>query len=455
MRMRQLGKGQSILFCIPPEIQSKILQRRGPDQDSATTPIEVSEIIEWSIAETCIDLERCVGLWAVQGKRFAHQQHLWYEISGESKLSEDGKKRQTKQWAEKFLEDEARTIQDLYRPGPRLPTLCCDRHADHDGVNLIEKHVAKFGCGGDTSSTTALQEEQERELSPEIQKEMQIQRPHPADPAEHSLDPEVVYFIRTGVVRKGAIPSAFSPAFSTLSCTTAAAHLTNMDEFPQNLLVTRDFARTIKTSGHEGGGSENKTDQFLRPVQWVVTSAGGRPNDDGGAVATTMVIISPFEAQSLISEFETTHRRVVLHLYAPRVLLGFRPLDGLRLYTTPALPDGWAVSPRLVLQLNLFSGQLYFDSFVEYTAVCDMLGLDWRGCAGKQEQSVSGVGADGFVNPVFRTTDDETGCTFRHSPVGFLKVFLSKVRRDSKGIDRTHIGKMLDAVLLTEKDFVN
>lgn len=453
--MRQLGKGQSILFCIPPEIQSKILQRRGPDRDSAITPIEVSEIIEWSIAETCIDLERCVGLWAVQGKRFAHQQHLWYEISGGSKLSEDGKKRQTKQWAEKFLEDEARTIQDLYRPGPRLPTLCCDGHADHDGVNLIEKHVAKFGRSADTSSATALQEEQERELSPEIQKEMQIQRPHPADPAEHSLDPEMVYFIRTGVVRKGAIPSAFSPAFSTLSCTTAAAHLTDMDEFPQNLLVTRYFARTIKTSGHEGRGSENKTDQFLRPVQWVVTSAGGRPNDGGGAVATTMVIISPFEAQNLISEFETKHRRVVLHLYAPRVLLGFRPLDGLRLYTTPALSDGWAVSPRLVLQLNLFSGQLYFNSFVKYTAVCDMLGLDWRGCAGKQEQSVSGVGADGFVNPVFRSTDHETGCTFRHSPVGFLKVFLSKVRRDSKGIDRTHIGKMLDAVLLTEKDFVN
>ncbi|KAH8845363.1 hypothetical protein MCOR27_002451 [Pyricularia oryzae] len=100
----------------------------------------------------------------------------------------------------------------------------------------------------------------------------------------------MVYLIRTGVVRKGAIFSAFSPAFSTLFCTTTAAHLTDMDEFPQNLLVTRDFARTIKTSGHEGGGSENKTDQFLRPVQWVVTSAGGRPNDGGAAVATTMVI---------------------------------------------------------------------------------------------------------------------------------------------------------------------
>lgn len=167
-----------------------------------------------------------------------------------------------------------------------------------------------------------------------------------------------------------------------------------------------------------------------------------------------MVIISPFEAQNLIDVI-TTHGRVVLHLYAPRLLLGFEPLDELRLYTTPALPDGWAIPPWLILQLNLFSGQLYFASFAKYTAVCDMLGLDWRGCAGKQEQKVSGVGADGFVDPLFRTTDAETGCTFQHSPVGFLKVYLSKVRRDSKGIDRTYMGKMLDAVLLTEEEFAN
>ncbi|KAL5903100.1 hypothetical protein ACKVV7_011408 [Pyricularia oryzae] len=162
----------------------------------------------------------------------------------------------------------------------------------------------------------------------------------------------------------------------------------------------------------------------------------------------------PFEAQNLIDVI-TTHGRVVLHLYAPRLLLGFEPLDELRLYTTPALPDGWAIPPWLILQLNLFSGQLYFASFAEYTAVCDMLGLDWRGCAGKQEQKVSGVGADGFVNPLFRTTDVETGCTFQHSPVGFLKVYLSKVRRDSKGINRIYMGKMLDAVLLTEEEFAN
>lgn len=59
------------------------------------------------------------------------------------------------------------------------------------------------------------------------------------------------------------------------------------------------------------------------------------------------------------------------------------------------------------------------------------------------------------LKPMFRTTDAETGCTFRHSPVGILKVFLNKVRRDSKGIEKTHMGRMLDAVLLTEEEFAD
>ncbi|KAL5884451.1 hypothetical protein ACKVWC_003422 [Pyricularia oryzae] len=159
----------------------------------------------------------------------------------------------------------------------------------------------------------------------------------------------MLYFIQIGVIPQGAILSTFLPAFSTLFHTTAAAHLANLAEFPQNLLVIRDFARTIEIRDDNVNGNESKTDQFLRAVQWVVTSAGGRRD---GAV-TTMVIISPFEAQNLIDVI-TTHGRIVLHF-----------------------------------------------------------------------------------------------------PVGFLKVYLSKVRRDSKGIDRTYMGKMLNAVLLTEEEFAN
>lgn len=75
-----------------------------------------------------------------------------------------------------------------------------------------------------------------------------------------------------------------------------------------------------------------------------------------------------------------------------------------------------------------------------------MLGLDWKGSVPD-----SNDGADGFVGPSYRTSG--TICTFKHSPVGFLKVYLSKVRRNCKGIERTHMGKVLDAVLLKENEF--
>lgn len=104
--------------------------------------------------------------------------------------------------------------------------------------------------------------------------------------------------------------------------------------------------------------------QFLRVPQWVVTSTGGL----GDGFVTNMVIISPFEAQHILKTIEK-HGCVVLHQYAPRSALGFEPLDRLLLYTTPAVPDNWKFPQSLIMQLNLFSGQLYFSSFPEYQGV--------------------------------------------------------------------------------------
>lgn len=73
----------------------------------------------------------------------------------------------------------------------------------------------------------------------------------------------------------------------------------------------------------------------------------------------------------------------------------------------------------------------------------------------EQQQDRNGVGADGFIKLMFSTTHDETGCTFRHSPIGVSKVFLNKVHRDSQGIGKIHMGRMLDALLLTEEEFAD
>ena len=83
---------------------------------------------------------------------------------------------------------------------------------------------------------------------------------------------------------------------------------------------------------------------------------------------------------------------MTLHLYTPRPNLGFRALDGLDLYTVP-VRVGTPILPRcFVVQLNLFAGQLYLSSFMEYVEVCTFLGLAWE----KAEEGCV-VAADGFI----------------------------------------------------------
>jgi hypothetical protein len=67
MRMRKLGKGHSIVFCIPEEIQIKILQCTSK---SCGTEIEVSDLLAWAIVETWADMRRNIPLWATQGHRY-------------------------------------------------------------------------------------------------------------------------------------------------------------------------------------------------------------------------------------------------------------------------------------------------------------------------------------------------------------------------------------------------
>ncbi|KAI6590068.1 hypothetical protein MCOR06_005207 [Pyricularia oryzae] len=368
--MRKLGKGQTVVFCIPPEIRVKILQKVHKDEDDSIS---------------------CIPLWAVQGRRFGHQKHLWDQ-------SQNGNLSVTSispQQAIKFQEEEARMIEDFYKPGERQSNLYCADASNHKGAASIVKHCAQFGQVNFDSAI--LQEEQERELAPEIEQERQVERPRPAKPVTHKLDPVVVNFAKTGVLPAGS--TSFKPAFKSLELLTAAKFIPKLSEFPQDVIVQH------------------------------------------------LVIISPFEAQALLATIRK-NAKTTLHLYAPRSTLGFKSLEDLRLYPTPAFPAEWSVPRYLVLQLNLFAGQLYISSFADYTAFCDMLGLDWEG-GGKDGMVVC---ADRFVDPA-SNPGKILKYSFKSSPVSFLKVYLTKVRRDCESIEKTHMGKILNAVILRPEDF--
>ncbi|EJT69150.1 hypothetical protein GGTG_13259 [Gaeumannomyces tritici R3-111a-1] len=431
MRMRKLGKGQSITFCVPQEIETKILQRAGKNS------IEVMDVLEWSIHETFADIQRSIPLWAVQGRRYAHQKSI-YSQAGSGLITQD--------LANKLLEDEAQAIDDLYRPGERIAKPCCPEAGQHPGVDRIMDCCAKFGSV--SLGSAALHEEQERELSPEIEQERHVEKPKPAEPAPHRIDAAMLHFVRTGDIPAPSASHCFPSAWNSLARTTAAAAIRlRVNEFPCDVRATRDFATTIQESGGSALGAKSQLDQYQRAVRWILTSTHGDPS---GAVRT-MVIISPFEAQALLEEI-AARRKVTLHLYAPRSTMGFAPLDHLLLHARPTPPPTWTCPLKLKAQLNAFSGQLFISSYNEYKAICETFGLDWAGGLGDGVF----VHADGFIDPASREvngTDSKEVCAFTQSPVPFLKILMTKIRRDCESIDKSHIGMMLNGIVLLEKAF--
>ena len=87
------------------------------------------------------------------------------------------------------------------------------------------------------------------------------------------------------------------------------------------------------------------------------------------------------------------------------------------------------------------------SSFKEYVDLCKFLGLAWS----KTEHGYV-VAPDGFIMRGHSRMKDRTS-TFKDSPVQFLKVLMTKIRRNCEGIDKTHLGAILDGRLLLPSDF--
>lgn len=108
MRMRKLGHGQSVIFCVPQEIKTNIKELRSKG-GAVSDEIQVSEILVWSIRETWASLQRGIQLWATQGRRHEKHHSLWAKFTGGQRaLAADAGK--------EVLEDEAQTILQRYRP---------------------------------------------------------------------------------------------------------------------------------------------------------------------------------------------------------------------------------------------------------------------------------------------------------------------------------------------------
>lgn len=422
--MRKLGRGQSVVFCIPRDIEQKIQAQRDP-KSATTEGISVSDVLCWAISETWRDLRRMVPLWLTQGVRYYEQEALWNE--GEQYPPDK------ETWAKNFLEPEAQKLDARYRPKTGSESAQLLKRARPTVKSQFQRRCEEFGLIDFRNSS--LQEEQERELSPETEQERQVEQPSHALPQKHFCHPDLRSFIKLGELPVGS--RAFKPAFQALK-RTSAVHYFDLREFPSGIWVTEDFSKTVKLENMP----DNGMDLFQRPVHWILTSKLGR-----STTVSRLVIISPWEAHELMPDIEVS-KIVTLHLYAPRSNLGFRPLDQLTLYTVPHRRKKPVIPPGMMVELNIFAGQLYLSSYKEYIEVCNKLGLAWS----PADDSVV-LGPDGFIPAGVNSGQLMNKSEFTRSPVQFIKVLVTKIRRNCETVEKTHIGKILDGVLLTEEDF--
>jgi hypothetical protein len=226
--------------------------------------------------------------------------------------------------------------------------------------------------------------------------------------------------------------NAYQPAFITLHNLSAASQI-DLDRFHSNLLATTDFTNTVQYPE----GSSFIADAYQRSVRFILSTAPSVPRR--GDSLMYMMIISPYEANVLMPAIEES-KAVALHVYAPRQNRDFAPLDRLMLYTTPAVLDMGPIPGLLRMQLNLFAGQLYLESYGDYQELCTFLGV-----TSAPTPAGLSVAADGFIHM-------NSNGTFPRSPLRFIKFLLSQIRKDCRDIRRTHLGRIVDGQLLTCSD---
>ncbi|KAK4182710.1 hypothetical protein QBC35DRAFT_546309 [Podospora australis] len=438
MRMRKLGRGQSVTFYVSREMQKRIRDLLKLD---SSQPLTVVDVLIFSISETWADAQKSVPLWALQGIRHQYQEMVWQ--SGHAALSRED-------LGKYYLEDEAQSLEDRYLPNgstvdarkhcslvSKLARAAEELEPRQDQISQIREKCAEFGLGN-LDTMVALEEEQERELAPEIEQERHTEKPAPLPACNHSMHDDVATFVATGKFRSTS--PAFKPAFDALKDSSASELFAATGGFPTDLYITADFARTV-----QGPTEGYYSDSYQRQVQWVLM----KPFGEGSC---HMVVVSQWEAGHIKQMIETsppTFKLPTLHAYMPRTSLSFGTMEDLTTYTVPSLtPDWTAPPPELIMQLNLFAGQLYLRNYTEYVRLCRYLGLSFTENRGDIQ-----IGVDGFVGR--RGGEGYAVCPFEQSPVAFLSALFKRIRRHCMDIEKTHMGRILAGGILSPRDFVD
>ncbi|KAI6035880.1 hypothetical protein EDC04DRAFT_2174349 [Pisolithus marmoratus] len=412
MRMRMLGHGHSVMFFGPLEVDRNI---RDAARKGGGDKIHPSDILLWAMRETCMEIQKNVPYWAQQGKDHTLRYNAWSRFCSHEITSQE--------LATTWCQRDAKTLEELYLPsGPEQQAMASNP--------AIDRRCQELGVSCSTDSN--MNEEQEREIVHEIEREMQVERPPPVTPALHQVSEEIRRFVQSGTIPQNS--TAFILMFDSLSNSPTPTQ--ERDVWSRRVFATSDHCTVVR------GRRRRRVDigEYLRPVNWILSSqSNGNP---------ILVILSPFEVNELLPEIRCS-TSVYLHIYTPRVHARMRPCDDLRLYTIPSALPNWIAPTSLVDQVNLFAGQLYLCNYGTYLRLCRFLCIYANDLANEGDLQVE---SDGFIVPAQRPPKFQSVPSFQKSPLLFLK-YIINLRRKGMNFIATHMGQILNGQLLKEEDF--
>ena len=409
--MRKLGHGHSIMFFAPHDVDQRI--RGLVSKENPNIQVTTPHILHWVIQETWNDIQRQAPHWAQQGMSHQSRYITW------SRFCE--LKATRKELEDTWVQPELKSLEDMYLPCHSADTASSTTlpqpfHGRCEDLGLLSLRDIR------------LDEEQEREVSREIERERGEGPPYAyVFSAIHFLHPGVTQFVRTGVVPSPSWGNGFLHIFSN-TIGNSLANFVGQHPWSPYILATADFCKTIEKPKSIKGRKNN----YLRPVQWIIS--GKIHGKDA------LVLLSPFEADELLPEIRNS-KCVHLHLYIPRMTKNMKPADDLRFYSIPPVPSDWTPPWELLDQLNIFAGQLYLRDYETYLRLCRFLRID----SGDPNQAGTAVARKAeLFNGKIKSIVEGTALpivkellTARHGTV-------------SAG---THMGRILEGQRLTRKDF--
>jgi hypothetical protein len=402
MRMRQLGKGQSVMFFAPGEVDRRI-RRLIPEGHDSENGVCVIDILRWAMHETCWDIAHHLPHWAQQGVNH----HRRFSAYKEYSLTEDlGVLKNS------WLQPESKTLEEMYEPVSRAQGAVFS--PEINDIPSLRERLEYLGVT--RLIDVRMAEEQEREVNHEVELERHAELPPKVFPAGHIICDEIRNFVSTGIL--GEPSRHIIPLFAPTGIDEA---LNLTERWSPSPLATTDFAITTRNS------SITHLTAYLRPVNWILTSGVGK--------TSVAIVISPYEANELLPTIRNSGK-VQLHIYAPRVTSSMRSFSDLKFYSIPESPEEkWTVAAHIRTELDLFAGQLYFDSEKEYRRVCVLLALHMA------HPGATRIEVDGFVSPAYRTGLSSPLST---SAIAMFKR-LTGLRTKGMGFGGTDLGRVLDA----------